>query len=476
MMTSARGENKPKLNLAVVPTFRAVDFMVFVIMDEAISQLVQESGAAHAKIIWRDCFSKRNQCKECEAMNERTVSSLVKTVLAHSVTVLLTLVLVAIIFSSRMTPGRLLPVQITGPKRESSPPLPPDLITQTTASKAQPAFQVQVPRPPEDLLKDLDPDERNNVKVYAAANKGVVNITTEAEGFGFMGDETSTGTGSGFVIDKQGHVLTNFHVIQGANSVRVTLFDGTQHDAKLVGADASVDVAVIMINVPAEKLFPLTLGDSSIVLVGQKILALGNPFGLERTLTSGIISSLDRSLKAKNGRTIKGIIQTDAAINPGNSGGPLLNSRGQVIGLNTAIVSQVGQSAGISFAVPINSIARILDQLIQNGRVIRADLGITRVFATREGLLVVNLVEGGPADQAGIQPIRVRAEQLAPGIIRRSLDYESADLIVAVEHKRVRTVEELLSEVEKHQPGAIVRVTVIRDGKPVDIPVRLGRS
>lgn len=409
-------------------------------------------------------------------MSERTVSSLLKTVLAHSVTVLLTLLLVAIIFDGRIALRRLLPTQITGPKSESTPPPPPDFIAQTTASTARPAFEVQVPRPPEDVLRDLDPDERNNVNVYAAANKGVVNITTEAEGFGFMGDETSTGTGSGFVIDKQGHVLTNFHVIQGANSVRVTLFDGTQHNARLVGADASIDVAVILIKVPAEKLFPLTLGDSSIVLVGQKILALGNPFGLERTLTSGIVSSLDRSLKAKNGRMIKGIIQTDAAINPGNSGGPLLNSRGQVIGLNTAIVSQVGQSAGISFAVPINSIARILDQLIQNGRVIRADLGITRVFATREGLLVVSLVEEGPADQAGIQPIRVRAEQLAPGITRRSLNYESADLIVAVEHKRVQTVEELLSEVEKHQPGTIVRVTVVRDGKPVDVPVRLGRS
>jgi S1-C subfamily serine protease len=303
-----------------------------------------------------------------------------------------------------------------------------------------------------------------------------VNITTEAVGSGFFGDETSTGTGSGFVIDKQGHVLTNFHVIQGANSIRVTLFDGTQHHARFVGADASVDVAVILVNVPADDLFPLSLGDSSTVLVGQKILALGNPFGLERTLTSGIISSLDRSLKAKNGRTIKGIIQTDAAINPGNSGGPLLNSRGQVIGLNTAIVSQVGQSAGISFAVPINSIKRILDQLIRNGRVIRADLGITQVFGTREGLLVVDLIEGGPADQASIQPIRMRAEKLAPGIIRRSLDYDSADLIVAIEHKRVHTVEELLTEVEKHQPGQIIRVTVVRDGKPMDIPVRLGRS
>ena len=174
--------------------------------------------------------------------------------------------------------------------------------------------------------------------------------------------------------------------------------------------------------------------------------------------------------------TIKGIIQTDAAINPGNSGGPLLNSRGHVIGLNTAIVSQVGQSAGISFAVPINPITRILGQLIQNGRVTRADLGIARVFATDEGLLVLTLIEGGPAEQAGIEPIRVRAEQLAPGIVRRFLDYESADLIVAVEHRRVHTVDELLTEVEKHQPGQTVRITVVRDGKPRDIPVRLGRS
>ena len=326
------------------------------------------------------------------------------------------------------------------------------------------------------MLKALDPDERINVKVYAAANKSVVNITTEAEGFGFFGDETSTGTASGFVFDKHGRILTNFHVVQGADSVRVTLFDGTQHDARVIGADPSTDVAVLVIDVPAEKLVPISFGDSSNLLVGQKILALGNPFGLERTLTSGIISSLDRSLKAKNGRMIKGIIQTDAAINPGNSGGPLLNSRGQVIGLNTAIVSQVGQSAGISFAVPINSIARILDQLITNGRVIRADLGVTRVYSTGDGLLVLDLAEGGPAEQAGIQPIRVRVERIAPGVIRRSIDRESADMIVAVEHKRVRTVEELLNEVEKHHPGESVRVTVIRGGNPVDVPVRLGRS
>ena len=211
-------------------------------------------------------------------------------------------------------------------------------------------------------------------------------------------------------------------------------------------------------------------------MVGQKILALGNPFGLERTLTSGIVSSLDRSMKAKNGRMIKGIIQTDAAINPGNSGGPLLNSRGEVIGMNTAIVSQVGQSAGISFAVPINAIHRILEQLIENGRVIRADLGVTRVYATGQGLLVMAMTEGGPAERAGIHGMREKIERLGPGIIRRSVNPDSADLIVAVDHKRVKTVDDLLTEIEKHRPGEVVRVTVVRDGKPLDIPVRLGES
>jgi S1-C subfamily serine protease len=329
------------------------------------------------------------------------------------------------------------------------------------------------------MLKDLDPDERNNVRIYNAANKGVVNITTETAVLGFFGDETSTGTASGFVIDQDGHILTNFHVLQGEDAsriaVRVTLFDGSAHQARIVGADASNDVAVLSIRVPREKLFPLKFGDSSIVMVGQKILALGNPFGLERTLTSGIISSLDRSIRARNGRTIKGIIQTDAAINPGNSGGPLLNSRGQVIGMNTAIVSQVGQSAGISFAVPINAVTRILRELIENGRVIRADLGITKVYPTHDGLLVMALVDGGPAERAGIQPVRVKVER-GPGFIRRSVDPDSADLIVAVEHNRVHTVEELLTEVEKHRPGENVRITVVRDGQPMDIVVQLGQS
>src|SRR5271157_673526 len=362
---------------------------------------------------------------------------------AHALTAGVTLLAVAVLFGGRLGLMRQPPVaQIPVLSQEPEPPSPvPVPRNSRRSTPVVPIPDSKTPAPPEDVLKELDPEERNNVLVYATVNKSVVNITTESEGMGFFGDETSTGTGSGFVIDKQGHLLTNYHVIQGAGAVRVTLFDGSTHPAKLVGQDASNDVAVLQIRASADKLFPVMFGDSSRVLVGQKIMALGNPFGLERTLTSGIVSSLDRSLKAKNGRMIKGIIQTDAAVNPGNSGGPLLNSRGQVIGMNTAIISQVGQSAGISFAVPINAISRILDQLIKNGRVIRPDLGISRVYATGEGLLVVSLVENGPAERAGILPVSIKVEHVAPGFIRRSLDPDSADLIVAIEHKRVRTVD-----------------------------------
>jgi S1-C subfamily serine protease len=413
-------------------------------------------------------------------MRESTITSCGKSVLSHLATAFLTVMLITVFFGDRLGLRRLPPLaQIPGRARSQAPPFPEPVVPSNSAV-AGPNAQNSPPAVPDDLLKDLDPDERNNVRVYNAANKSVVNITTEAAVSGFFGDDTSTGTGSGFVIDKQGHILTNFHVVHENEasrvSVQVKLFDGSAHEARVIGADATNDVAVLSIKVPQEKLFPLRLGDSSNVMVGQKILALGNPFGLERTLTSGIVSSLDRSIKAKNGRMIKGMIQTDAAINPGNSGGPLLNSKGHVIGMNTAIVSHVGQSAGISFAVPINSISRILEQLIKNGRVIRADLGIAKVYATGEGLLVMAIVEGGPAEQAGIQPVRMKVERIAPGFVRRSLDPESADLIVGVDRKRVRTVEELLTEVEKHRPGENVRLTVMRDGEPMDIVVQLGQS
>jgi S1-C subfamily serine protease len=416
-------------------------------------------------------------------MRETPFSSGGKSVLAHGVTVVVTLILVAVLFGDRLGLRRPPLARIGGGVVfEPLAQVPPDPQPVPPSGPAMPGpdlgagFASRTPPPPEDILKGLDPDERNNVQVYASANRSVVNITTEATDSGIFGDETSTGSGSGFVIDKAGHILTNFHVVKGADAVKVTLYDGSRHDARIIGADDANDVAVLLIRVPADKLVPVAFGDSSRVMVGQKILALGNPFGLERTLTSGIVSSLERSLTSKNGRTIKGIIQTDAAVNPGNSGGPLLNSRGEVIGMNTAIVSHVGQSAGISFAVPINGIRRILDPLIRNGRVIRADLGIRRFLATGKGLLVVSMVEGGPAEQAGIQGVKVRIERLGPGIISRTVDPDSADLIVAVDHVRVRTLEELLTEVEKHRPGDAARITVVRDGQPMDISFRLGQS
>jgi S1-C subfamily serine protease len=343
------------------------------------------------------------------------------------------------------------------------------------AGKRGPSSVASIPAPqpiPAEILKASDADEQINVRVYANTNRGVVNITTAASSVGFFGDESTTGgSGSGFVIDREGHILTNYHVIEGADSVQVTLSDGSTREAKIVGADASNDVAVIQVDLPADQLSPVSLGDSSNLMVGQKVLALGNPFGLERTLTTGIISSLDRSIKAKNGRTIKGIIQTDAAINPGNSGGPLLNSRGEVIGMNTAILSQVGQSAGIGFSVPINAIKRILRPLIEQGRVIRADLGLTRVYRTPDGLLILGVVEGGAAERAGLRPIQVRRYRY-----RNVVDPESADLIVAIDGKPVKTYEDLLTEVEAHAPGDDVVVTVIRKGRQVDVPVTLGRS
>jgi S1-C subfamily serine protease len=400
-----------------------------------------------------------------------------RTPAAHAVTLLVTLAVVLAVFGGRMRAPRPQPPQtiVLPPFRPPGSVQPPALSNPPAARPSFELPQVAAPDLPPELLKEADAEEQVNIRVYAATNRSVVNITTAAEVAGFFGEETSSGTGSGFVIDLQGHILTNYHVVEGAQSVQVKLYDGSTHDARVIGEDASNDVAVVQIRIPSEKLAPLKLGDSAKLLVGQKILALGNPFGLERTLTTGIISSLDRTLRAKNGRMIKGIIQTDAAINPGNSGGPLLNSRGEVIGMNTAILSEVGQSAGISFAVPINAIARILKPLIEQGRVIRADLGVIRVFTTNQGLVVLGLTEDGPASRAGIQPIRMKVARYGARLYQRP-DPDSADVIVAIDGTRVRSFDELLTEVEAHAPGDVVKVAVLRNGKLVDVPVRLGKS
>ncbi len=383
-----------------------------------------------------------------------------KALAGHGVTALFTLAVVATWFREHDRQARPAPVRWSGPAE---------------AARTRPEPAPPRPIPPE-ILAASDADEQINIRVYANVNRGVVNITTAATSVGLFGDESTTGgSGSGFVFDAEGHILTNNHVLEGADSVQVTLHDGTTREARVVGTDASNDVAVIRVDLPPGGLTPIPLGDSSRLVVGQKVLALGNPFGLERTLTTGIISSLDRSIQARNGRTIKGIIQTDAAINPGNSGGPLLNTRGEVIGMNTAILSQVGQSSGIGFAVPIGSIRRILRPLIEQGRVTRPDLGLTRVYRTAEGLLVLGFVEGGPADRAGFRPLRFRKVRQGRSIVSRP-DPESCDLIVAVDRKPVATYDELLVELEGHEPGQVVTVTVLRDGRKVDLPVTLGES
>jgi S1-C subfamily serine protease len=332
------------------------------------------------------------------------------------------------------------------------------------------------------LLDALTADERVNVLVYQQVNRSVVNINTK----GITGDRfllfeiVSEGEGSGMVIDRAGHVLTNFHVVEGAREIHVTLFDGQTYDARLVGGDPNTDVAVLKIDAPTESLCPVVFGSSTNLLVGQRVFAIGNPFGLERTLTTGIISSLDRSLPGRRGRRdLKSIIQIDAAINPGNSGGPLLDSHGRMIGMNTAIASKTGVSAGVGFAIPINTIARVVPQLIQNGRVRRPDSGIARVFQTDRGLLIATVVPGGPAEHAGLQGPRIKKEQRRQGPFTyeyQSVDRAAADLIVAVDGRPIKTADDFLDAIEVKQPGEVVTVTIVRAGQQRQVPLQLGTA
>ncbi len=320
----------------------------------------------------------------------------------------------------------------------------------------------------------LSPDEVINVAVYERVNKSVVNITTRTQNVDpfFLTQSESEGAGSGSVLDQQGHVLTNNHVIEDANRALVTLYDGKSYPATLVGADPVNDVAVIKIDAPPETLVPVKLGDSSRLKVGMRVFAIGNPFGLERTLTTGIISSLNRSLKIRR-RTIKSIIQTDAAINPGSSGGPLLDTSGRLIGMNTAIATSVGQSAGVGFAIPAGLIERIVPQLIADGRVVRADVGISRVYETDEGLLIEKMVKGGPAHQAGLRGPRV-VRRREGFFVFQKIDRSAADIIVGVDGEKTLTAEEFLTAIERHKPGETVELLILRGGQPMKVKVRLG--
>src|SRR5216684_3594619 len=325
----------------------------------------------------------------------------------------------------------------------------------------------------------FDAEEQNNIGVYRKNIDSVVNITSRAVTFDFFyGLVPQEGQGSGFIIDKEGHVLTNYHVIAEARQVEVTLHNRKKYRATVVGTDRSHDLAVIQIKAP--DLSPMVLGDSRNLQVGQKVYAIGNPFGLSGTMTRGIVSSI-RSVQEPDGMTIDEAIQTDAAINPGNSGGPLLNWHGEVIGINTMIASSVGQSAGIGFAIPINTAKAVLNDLVTLGRVRRPALGVRTIPITPEladqmglaadsGLLVIQVVPGSAAERAGL---RGGSERAYLGNIPIML---GGDLIVAIDGEKISDQEDLAQAMNNHRAGDTVRVSIYRGKQKMQLNVTLGEA
>ena len=318
-------------------------------------------------------------------------------------------------------------------------------------------------------------DEQNNIEIYRALSPGVVNVHSTSyarDFFGFV--EPQEGSGSGSVIDQEGNILTNYHVIEGATKLAVSFGGQKNYAAQVVGGDPDTDLAVIkLIEKPRQPLTVIALGDSDKLEVGQKVLAIGNPFGLDRTLTTGVISGLQRPIRARNGRPIEGAIQTDASINPGNSGGPLLDSHGRMIGINSQILSPSGASAGVGFAVPVNIAKRIVPQLMRSGEVRRPKLGISsrdvEVLKTQvelpvsQGVVIWQVAPGEAAANAGLRGLT----QTENG------DVELGDIIVGIDGQNVANNDDLYRILEKHQVGDTVQVQILRNGRRASVPVRL---
>jgi S1-C subfamily serine protease len=319
----------------------------------------------------------------------------------------------------------------------------------------------------------LGADEQANIDLFKRVSPSVVNITTletQRDMFSMNVMQVPRGTGTGFVWDAQGHIVTNFHVIQGGSGARVTLADQTSFNAKLVGAFPDRDLAVLKIDAPQGKLPPIAVGSSRDLLVGQRVYAIGNPFGLDQTLTLGVVSALNREIESFNGRTIRGVVQTDAAINPGNSGGPLLDSAGRLIGVNTQIASPSGASAGIGFAIPVDEVNRIVPRLIRDGRFVRPALGVTagapelaRALKLPKGVPLVQLLPNGPAAKAGLQVFRRD----------RGGDIVQGDVITAINDEAVSDLDDMLSQLERRAPGDSVMLTLWRAGQTRKVAVAL---
>lgn len=331
-----------------------------------------------------------------------------------------------------------------------------------------------------ELDGSLLPDEKVNMAVYEHCNRSVVHIATRSVAMdSFLQVARREGSGSGSVLDRNGVILTNYHVIDGAREISVSLYNGLSYPAVLVGQDPDTDIAVLKIDAPEDELEPVAWGDSQALQVGQRIYAIGNPFGLERTMSTGMISSLNRQIPSRAQRTMRSLIQIDASLNQGNSGGPLLNTRGQLIGMNTAIMSSDGDSAGVGFAIPVSTLQRIVPQLIRSGRVIRPTIGISRVYENEDGLLVVSVTDGGPADQAGLRGFSLVTKTFRQGPYRyeqSSVDPSTADQIVSVDGLSVKTADDLLAYIETKKPGDTVVLRIVRGGEQRDVPIELGRS
>jgi S1-C subfamily serine protease len=327
--------------------------------------------------------------------------------------------------------------------------------------------------------ESLDPEEQNNILVYRKNIPSVVNITSRTVTFDFFyGLVPQDGQGSGFIIDKDGHILTNYHVIADARQVEVTMHNRKRYKAMVIGTDPSHDLAVIQISAPS--LTPAVLGDSRNLQVGQKVYAIGNPFGLAGTMTRGIVSSI-RPVEEPNGARIDEAIQTDAAINPGNSGGPLMNWHGEVIGINTMILSSVGQNAGIGFAIPINTAKAVLNDLVTLGRVRRPALGVQTIPIGPEladqiglpvdyGLLIIKVTPGGAAERAGL---RGGSERAYLGNIPILL---GGDLIVGIDGEKVEDQQDLAQIMNAHRAGQVVKITVYRGKQKLELNVTLGEA
>src|SRR5918993_343712 len=318
-------------------------------------------------------------------------------------------------------------------------------------------------------------DEQNNIEVYRTLSPGVVFIHSTSyarDFFGFV--EPQEGSGSGSILDQQGNILTNYHVIAGAQKLSVSMGGQKDYPATVVGGDPDTDLAVIRLTEkPAGPLTVIPMGDSDKLVVGQKVLAIGNPFGLDRTLTTGVISGLQRPIRARNNRLIEGAIQTDASINPGNSGGPLLDSRGRMIGINSQILSPSGSSAGVGFAVPVSIAKRVVPQLLRNGQVRRPKLGIsTRDVAAfrnqvdlpvNEGVLIIQVARGGGAANAGLRGM----------MQNENGDVEIGDIIVGMDGEKLDNSDDLYRLLDKHQIGDVAQVQILRNGRRTSVPVRL---